>query len=464
MCRALKVKKIITKQPMFELRKTILALIEQGYAPDEKKQEVEKAFNELTDEERDVLQADLDKVKELPSESKKNEEDVDELEKGIKSIVKATGEEVKAELKNELVDEIKSFMKEHEEEREKKAGIYHKDVKKDQKVLSDKIRATVKAVLGNEDGDAKLKEMSTDSTGSPYAGYVVDSELNAEIQHLVTEYGVAAREMFNLTLSKNSYKTNTLVTDVSVSWTDEAGSIGSTRAVLGQKELTLNKLTAIATLTSELIEDEEIPLFRFLAERVAEGFAEAEDKAFFNGDGTGTYGDFTGILQDGNVNTVTMSGTTFASIDADDLIDMVDETPQGALRNAKFYMNRTIMSYVRKLKDDDNVYIYQSPSERGPATIWGYPVVLVEAMPDKDNTAANTAFVLFGDLRKAAIYGHKGQLKAKRFDAGVVRNVDGDGDINLITSDREAIRWTKRVGYVLVIPTAVTRLRTATSG
>jgi len=279
----------------------------------------------------------------------------------------------------------------------------------------------------------------------------------------MTEYGVARRESLSLQLSKNSYKANNLTTDLSVYWVDEAAVIKSSEVVLGQEELTLKKLGVIATLTSELLEDEEIDLFSFIASRVAEGFAEAEDLAFFVGDGTSTYGSFTGLLNNTDINEVTMTGTTFASVDADDFIDMVDATPVGALANAKFYLQRTIMSYVRKLKDDNEQYIYQAPSVSGPATLWGYSVVLVEAMPSKTDTAADTSFVLFGDLKKATIFGYKGGIRAKRFDAGTIRNVANEADVNLITTDREAIRWTERFGFIVIIPTAVTKLTTASS-
>jgi HK97 family phage major capsid protein len=202
----------------------------------------------------------------------------------------------------------------------------------------------------------------------------------------------------------------------------------------------------------------------FLASRVAEGIARAEDLAFFNGDGSPTYGSFTGLLQASDVNEVILAGTTFASMDADDLLDMIDKTPSGALANAKFYYHRTIKSIIRKLKDQELRYIYQAPSEGGPATVWGYPEVLVEAMPDKTDSAADTSFVLFGDLRKACILGFKASgLNVSRFTSGTVRNVAANADINLITTDRQAIRWTERTGYIRIIPTAVTKLTTASA-
>ena len=107
--------------------------------------------------------------------------------------------------------------------------------------------------------------------------------------------------------------------------------------------------------------------------------------------------------------------------------------------------------------------IFQALSVAGPATIWGRPVVLVESLPAITDTAADTAFVLFGDLKKSSIFGYKGAVSADRFNAGVVRNVADNADINLITTDREAIRWIERVGCLHILPNAVTVLKTATS-
>lgn len=156
-----------------------------------------------------------------------------------------------------------------------------------------------------------------------------------------------------------------------------------------------------------------------------------------------------------------MAGTTFASMDADDLLDMQDATPSGAMANAKYYMHRTILSIVRKLKDEQGQYIYQRPQDGTPGQIWDKPYVLVEVFPNKNDSAADTPFVAFGDLRKACIFGYKGAISADRFNAGVVRNVANNADINLITTDREAIRWIERVGYLALMPNCITVLKTA---
>jgi HK97 family phage major capsid protein len=450
---------------MNKFKKFVKTLLERGYATEAEKEKAAGLFKALDEDDRDEVATDAETVADLPESAEEAEEAAEEdeeiddenVEKGIKALFSREGKRIEKSLETKL----DGYMADMKEAMASKAGVYHPDVQAKRKELNSTLRKTVSALISND--TAALKEMTTDDSGSPYAGYTVDSELSAEIRHLITEYGVARREMENVQLTKGSYKVNDLVTDVTVYWVEEGAVVNSTQAVLGQETLTLKKLGAIVTMTSELLEDSEIDLISFMASRVAEGFAQAEDEAFFKGDGTSAYGDFTGLLEASDVNEVIMgSGDTgFNDMDADDLLDMQDATPQGALANGKYYYHRTIKSIVRKLKATDGTYIYQAPSQNGPATVWGSPEVLVEAMPAIGDSAAETSFVLFGDLRKACIFGYKGAIKAKRFDAGEVRNVADDANINLITTDREAVRWTQRVGYVRVIPQAVTKLTTA---
>ena len=448
---------------MTQLLKTIKALLAKGYATEaEKKQLAEDAAN-LKPEEREVIASDVEAVEALPAEPS-TDGDVDEqIEKSIKSLLQTATNEIKTEVKSWL-DEQKALSA-------KKAGVYHPEVATQRAKKNEFIREFAKALYSDDTDRLReitglsQKELTTDATGSPYGGYVVDRELSAEIHHLVTQYGVARREMTTIQLSKNSYKANDLVTDVSVFWVDEGSVIKSTQVVLGQDSLNLKKLGAIVALTSELLEDQEIDLFSFIASRVAENLAKAEDIAFFSGDGSATYGGFTGLLTLAGLNEVVMAATktAFTDLTADNLLDMQDATPTAADERGKYYMHRTIRSIVRKLKDTTNNYIYQAPGQGMPATIWDKPVVLVEAMPSKSATAANKAFVLYGDMKAACLFGYKGAISAKKFDAGVIRNVADNADINLITSDREAIRWTERVGYIAVIANALTRLKTAAS-
>lgn len=458
--------------------KKLKALIEKGIATADEKAEVVKEFDSLKDNDvKEVAKDYIEKVKELKEEEDGEEEVQKEIEKAMSKAFKNEEGNLTKNVVEKVKKEVQDLLDEHKSKMQRQVGVYSKDAQKDEKrkMVNEFLREGLKSIIAGADtkGFVKVKaEMTTGSSGTPYAGYITDDYLSAEIRHLTTEYGVAAREMNNVTFSQTSYKANNLATDVTVYWVDEAGSIKSTQAVLGQSTLELKKLATIVTLTRELLQEQEIDFISFLGSRVAEGFAQAEDEAFFIGDGTSTYGSFTGLLENASVNETTMdSGDgSFNDLSVEYLREMQDETPQGALSNAKYYMHRSILSVVRNLREDSisagdsaGAFLYKPAMGKESANIDGYSIVLVEAMPGISDDAVDTSFVLFGDLNKACIRGTRGGIIADRFNAGTVRNNADDGDLNLITTDREAVRWLSQVGYVAILPTAVTKLTTNSS-
>ncbi len=434
---------------MKDLLKKMKALIAKGFATKAEKEAIKKEADALEDDEKEIVAETVEAVEALSEEDTSGEEAV---EKMLKSLMTGT--------KSEILKEVKDWMASQKELMEKKAGLYAPEVADKRKMANQKFKATCLAITKKD--DTLMKEMTTDATGSPFGGYVVDSELSAEIRLLITEYGVARREMSTVPLTKNEYRANTLVTEPTLFWVDEGVAIRSTQVVLGQDSLKLKKLGAIVALTAELIDDAEVDLFAFIAGRLAEGFAKAEDLAFFTGAGAGdtANGEYTGVLNNTSINSYSMVSSSIEDLTADDLIAMVDETPSGALSNAKYYLHRTVMSIIRTLKDKNDNYIYQPISQKGGETIWGYPVVYSEVLPARSDDADETPFILFGDLKKACLFGYKGGIEADMFEAGSVRNVANNADINLITTDRKAVRWLERVGFITILPKAVTRLLT----
>lgn len=310
------------------------------------------------------------------------------------------------------------------------------------------------------------KAVTTATNDTAKGGYLIPSELHAEVLRIAeTMYGVARREFFYLPFTGpgNSRTIPTLSSGVTVTWTDEATAKTASVPVFGVVTQTLKKLAAIIPFSEEIIEDSAINLTQLVATLFAEAVSKEEDTQFFDGSGS----PWTGILRNASVNRQDMTaGDLVENITADDLLDMIDKTPAGALPGAKFYMHRTILSQIRKLKDPvTGQYIYQRPSEGLPGTIWNYPYELVEAMPSKTacGTTANKGFIIFGNLKLAAYFGDKQQIRAKLLDQATITDADGSTTINLAQQDMIALRLEERVGYVLALPTAVTVLRTGAS-
>ena len=440
---------------MLKLLKLIKALRAKGFALSSEKAEVTALYKELEADEQETVKEEVEATEALPENDPKEAEAENEIVQNIVSKVDQKSKEnlstEVAKLKAEMDKEIAEWKKEQKELIEAKAGAYQPDVAVKRAKHKEYIRNLCKSLITGD--SVSLKELTTGDAGEN----LIDRELSAEIRHLMTDYGVARREFFVTQLSKNQYDANALVTDVTVGWVSEGNVIPTVSINVNQEELKLNKLAAIATMSRELLEDQEIDLFSFIAGRVAEGFAKAEDTAFFMGDGTSATGSFTGLSDNASIEEVEYDD----SITAEKIYEMVDTLPQGAHGNAKFYTNRTHLSQIRLIKDGDGRYIYQNPLEvSGVPTLAGYPLVLVEAMPTRAqiDSGDETVAMFFGDLRKSSILGFKGGIAVDRFNAGVVRNQANDGDINLITTDREAVRWVSRVGAITILPSAVVRL------
>ena len=437
-----------------------------------------KKIEELTVEEKAFLK---EHAEELTAEQKTLYAEVigdDDESKGmdieaVKALVSTSVQEAIAKKVDSISDEIVSkFTKGVEKQRAK--VLAGKEVVKDEKADAN-TRAFMKCLLNGDRVGAKA--LSDSSSGaSPddaQAGLTIPSELRAEVLRIAeAQFGLARRDMLYLPFSGpgNSRQIPTLGTSVKVFWTGEGCKKGSTQPKFDLVTQTLKKLAAIVPMTEEILEDSAINLTTLLGKLFAEAIAKEEDLQFFAGVGT----PWTGVLNNGSVNIVHQTVGGVANLTADDLLAMIDATPSGALAGAKFYMNRTVLSVIRKLREYPTgigpggaslgSYIYQNPGQGLPATIWNYPVELSDAFPLQADVVDGSPYILFGNLKQGCIFGDKQQIRAKLLDQATVTDTDDQTEINLAEQDMVALRIVERVGYVVALPKALTVLDSGESG
>lgn len=396
---------------------------------------------------------------ELSAEDK--EKFADALEEGVEidAVVKTLSDKFQKKAE-EIADGLVSKFSESIETARAKAlggdGLEKKDKKAD-----DKTREFLKALFAGD--KARAKALTTSDSGSSpddaQAGLLVPEELRAEVLRIAEDqYGIARREMFYLPFSGpgNTRKIPALGTSVSVFWTGETAKKTSTQPKFSIVEQTLKKLAAIVPMSEEILEDSAINLTQLVGALFAEAVAKEEDLQFFAGTGS----PWTGILNNGSVNVVhqeVAGGIT--KLSADDLLSMIDATPAGALNGAKFYMHRTVLSVIRKLKDTNKQYIFQNPGGSQPATIWNYPFELVEAMPKASDVEIGDPYIIFGNLKQGCVFGDKQQLRVKLLEEATITDTDGQTEINLAEQDMVALRIVERVGYVVALPAAITVIK-----
>jgi HK97 family phage major capsid protein len=414
----------------------------------------------LTDEQKEAVEgAEVEEgVEETPEEEEEvveeEEEEVDE--KAMQDLIaKAVNERV-----GEITDKLaEKFVDGVAKSRKKALDTGKPQGKKDADEVT---RDFMKSLFT---GDmSRFKDVSGLSNAA--GGYLIPDELRSEVLRVAEkQYGLARKEMRYLpfTGEGNSRKIPALASSVSVTWTDEAGDKQSTAPTFSIVTQTLKKLAAIVPMTEEIIEDSTINLTALIAELFAEAVAKEEDEQFFNGDGTV----WTGILNNGSVNVVNIAGTDPAAVTAEDMLALIDGQPTGALEGSKFYMHRSVFSKIRSLREDAvssgdgaGAYLVSHPTSSAPASIWGYPIELSDAFPAVSVTGNSKPFIAFGNLKKAAIFGDKQQLRVKLLDQATVNDTTNAATLNLAQQDMIAVRIVERVGYVLALPTAVTVLKT----
>lgn len=175
-------------------------------------------------------------------------------------------------------------------------------------------------------------------------------------------------------------------------------------------------------ISQQLLEDNIIDLEGWMLAKIASQFAATENFAFINGNGknkprgflahdTATSGDF----NDQQKLQVITSGEDGVIDSTDVLIDTVNAMKTELLEGSVWLMSRSALSQIKRLKDNDDRFIWQpSLSEQTPHTLLGFPVILSDDMPQ-----ANA-----GDVSKAIAFGNfkVGYQIVDRADMNILRD------------------------------------------
>lgn len=292
-------------------------------------------------------------------------------------------------------------------------------------------------------------------------GYVVaDPELEAEIEKLADEYGVAFSDADVRPISRNSIKTNKRGSNVSMYETGQGKKKKGTKLTIDQILVELRKFAAIAVATDELEEDAAIDFWNEVSQGFAEERARIADELVFIDDGGTLYntsGTGTGILETSGVHVVSV-GATISDIDWDNLMDAEAKVPSRAARNGKHYMHRTVWNTVRQNKDTNDAY--QLPLNASLQTPWGTPVVTVDVLPSTSEGGSDTGYTVFGDLKRVKFYVKRGLVFTQLKEA-TVQDSDGNS-VNLAEEDMTALRAVTRMVALVKFPEAFCVIGTGT--
>lgn len=309
----------------------------------------------------------------------------------------------------------------------------------------DKIkRHVMKTALGIE---SRLHTTSTDDTAK--AGYLLPKPFLAEIFVIVEQYSVVRNAFRTIPMTSKDLDLKNVSTKVIAYWTSEGNNIQASDLVFGEGVLSNDKLAGITSWSAELEEDMAISLLPIVEDLFGESIAEKEDQAGLLGDGTSSFGGFTGIANlDSAEETTFEAGETDASALSESYIRAAKNSlSEARQRGAAWIMHRTIKDAVEQFENTAGYRIFQENiSGEGPDSLLGLPIITSEVMPSFTGAGADEPIILLGNYNRA-LMGMRRGLTADISREAVLQDAQGDIVYNAFQGDGALLRITERVGF-----------------
>jgi len=274
-------------------------------------------------------------------------------------------------------------------------------------------------------------------------GFLVPDEMAAELVTLREQYGVFRRNAKIYRMASDTLRIPRKNTGLTAYWVGEA--IAGTESTMGfdSIQLVAHKLTALTTVSNELLEDSVIDLASDVANEIAYQFAFKEDDAGFNGDGTSSYGGIVGLknaLTDTTYQVATSSTNTKAGVTKEEISTALAILPQWAFQrnNVKFYTNKSSFHAIfeRLAQGVGGATMAELANGLAPRYL-GYPVEFSQAIAYPSDADGNVAFYV-GDLQQGCYLGDR-RSTAIAFS---------DSALNAFEQDERVVRGTQRVDIV----------------
>jgi len=299
-------------------------------------------------------------------------------------------------------------------------------------------------VKRDPDAAAVVKALSEGSATD--GGNLTPVEFGTDLLVAIEEYGTVRRDAQIVPMTSNEIDLRTVTTKPVVARKGELVASDESLTKFGKPVLTCDMYTGKQVMSREVFDDNNVGLYQRLIDLFAEQFSYAEDYEGL----VGTY--YPGVLNSVTPVTTTLDGTSFADITYKKLVSMKNSLSRGRLaRGGKWYMHRTIMGLIESLEDNQGRPIIQNPFGPTPPTLLGYPVELNEVMPGTDADAANTPFIIFGNLTWVG-FGMRSGITVETLREGSL-TIAGPTTVNLADQRAYGLVMDIRWGINVTIPT-----------
>ena len=219
-------------------------------------------------------------------------------------------------------------------------------------------------------------------------GYLVPEEWDSRLIDKLTEENIF-RSLATTITTSGEHKINIAATKPAAAWIEEGQALSFGEATFDQVVLDAHKLHVAIKVTEELLYDNAFNLESYIIDQFGKALGNAEEDAFLNGDGKNKPLGIFAATGGGEVS-VTLTGT---ALKTDDILTLIYSLKRPYRKNAAFILNDATLAALRKLKDNNQAYIWQPSYQAGePDRLCGYPVKTSAFCPVLEMGKAGVAF------------------------------------------------------------------------
>lgn len=275
----------------------------------------------------------------------------------------------------------------------------------------DEYKSALNHLMRNGKDDLSPEEVKTLSVGSdPDGGYFVTPDTGGRIVKKVYESSPMRQVASQQTISTDKLQGIEDLGEAGAGYAGETSTSGDTTTPqVGEWEIPVYWIDTEPKATQQLLDDSAVNIEDWLSNKVSDKFARFENAEFVAGavgkirgitsyttaadDGAGvTWGTMGHVLSGAN-------GAFASSNPADKLHDLVGTLKNEYLNNARWMTRRSIITLIRKFKDGMGNYLWQPALTAGqPETLLGFPIARAEDMPA---LASGSISLAFGDFLRS---------------------------------------------------------------
>ncbi len=267
----------------------------------------------------------------------------------------------------------------------------------------------------------------SEQTGTTIGGgaATIPTQMSGRVIDICEQFGMMRRECYVQPMDRDAMPIPRRISGLTGYWVGDKDGVTQSQTGWDNVNLVAKELCCLTRVPFSLMGDSIINWADRITLEMGRTFAEKEDDAGINGDGTSTYGGIVGIrtkMVDGSHAAsyveATAADDTFAELLAADLILMLGKVPDYAGINEKWYGSKLAWSaaFVRLMEAAGGNTMLSMAKGVANKQYLGYEYVSSPKMPKVTTSLDAVVMLLFGDISMACTFGDRSDMTIRTSD------------------------------------------------